>query len=132
MQLELKHESRYMTTFYTHRGLRRFKRLYFGTNSAAEIFHQEISQTVVDIDHVDSLYDDMIVYGKTQLEHDIALAQVLQRFEDCGLILGLPKCKFNQSEIEFFGMKFSAAGMSPTEDKVKALIEAPKRMPESL
>ena len=125
MQLELKHESRYMTTFYTHRGLRRFKRLNFGTNSAAEIFHQEISQAVVDIDHADNLYDDIIVYGKTQLEHDIALAQVLQRFEDCGLTLGLPKCKFNQSEIEFFGMKFSAAGMTPTEDKVKALIEAP-------
>ena len=38
-----------MTTFYTHRGLRRFKRLNFGTNSAAELFHQEISQTLVDI-----------------------------------------------------------------------------------
>ena len=65
------------------------------------------------------------MYGKTQQEHDIALAQVLQRFEDCGLTLGLPKCNFDQPQIEFFGMKFSAAGMSPTADKVKALIEAP-------
>ncbi|CAB4003123.1 Transposon Ty3-I Gag-Pol poly [Paramuricea clavata] len=125
MQLELKQESRYMTTFYTHRGLRRFKRLNFGTNSAAELFHEEISQCLIDIDNADNLYDDIIVYGKTQQEHDIALAQVLQRFEDCGLTLGLPKCKFDQPEIEFFGMKFSAAGMSPTADKVKALIEAP-------
>jgi hypothetical protein len=39
--------------------------------------------------------------------------------------LGLPKCNFDQPEIEFFGMKFSAAGMSPTADKVKALIKAP-------
>jgi hypothetical protein len=125
MQLELKQESRYMTTFYTHRGLRRFKRLNFGTNSAAELFHEEISQCLEDIDNADNLYDDIIVYGKTQQEHDIALAQALQRFEDCGLTLGLPKCNFDQPEIEFFGMKFSAAGMSPTADKVKALIEAP-------
>ena len=38
LQFELKPESRYLTTFYTHQGLRRFKRLNFGTNSAAEIF----------------------------------------------------------------------------------------------
>ena len=116
MQLELKPESRYMTTFYTHRGLCRFKRLNFGTDSAAQIFHQEISQTLVDIDNTDNLCDDIIVpYDKTQLEHDIALAQVLQRFEDCGLTLGLPKCKFNQSEIEFFGMKFSADSIYVTD-----------------
>ena len=125
MQLELNPESRYMTTFYTHRGLRRFKRLNFGTNSAAELFHEEIAQILVDIDNADNLYDDIIVYGRTQQEHDTALAQVLQRFEDCGLTLGLSKCKFNQSEIEYFGMKFSEEGMSPTADKVKALIEAP-------
>ena len=41
MQLEQKQEPRYMTTFYTHRGLRRFKRMNFGTNSAAELFHEE-------------------------------------------------------------------------------------------
>ena len=35
MQLELAEESRKLTTFYTHRGLKRFKRLHFGVNSAA-------------------------------------------------------------------------------------------------
>ena len=63
------------------------------------------------------------MYGKTQQEHEFA--QVLQRLEDCGLTLGLPKCQFDRPEIEFFGMKFSAKGMSPTDDRVKALIEAP-------
>ena len=65
------------------------------------------------------------MYGKTQQEHDIALAQVLQRLEDCGLTLGLSKCQFDRPEIEFFGTKFSAKGMSPTDDRVKALVEAP-------
>lgn len=64
MQLELNTESRYMTTFYTHRGLRRFKRLNLGTNSAAELFYQEISQTLVGIDNADNLYDDIIMYEK--------------------------------------------------------------------
>ena len=79
----------------------------------------------MDIHNADNLYDDIIVHGKTQQEHGIALAQVLQRLVDCGLTLGLPKCQFEHPVIEFFGMKFSGKGMSPTDDRVKALIEAP-------
>ena len=56
MQLELNPKSRYITTFYTHRELRRFKRLNFGTNSAAELFHEKISQLIVDIHNADNLY----------------------------------------------------------------------------
>jgi len=101
MQLELAEESRHMTTFYTHKGLRRFKRLNFGTNSAAELFHEEISQLLVDLPNARNIYDDIIVFGENKKEHDIAVAQVLQRFEDCNLTLGLKKCLFNKEQIEF-------------------------------
>lgn len=37
-QLELEDSSRYITTFSTHVGLRRYKRLIFGLSSSAEIF----------------------------------------------------------------------------------------------
>ena len=37
-QLELDESSRYITTFTTHVGLRRYKRLLFGVNAASEIF----------------------------------------------------------------------------------------------
>ena len=42
-QLELDEDSGAITTFSTHVGLFRYKRLNFGTCSAAEIFHEEIS-----------------------------------------------------------------------------------------
>ena len=41
-QLELDPESRYLTTFSTHVGLRRLRRLNFGVNCAAEIFQTAI------------------------------------------------------------------------------------------
>ena len=66
-----------MTTFYIHRGLRCFKRLKFGTNSAAELFHEEISQMLIDTENADNLYDDIFIHGSSKLEHDIALEQVL-------------------------------------------------------
>lgn len=34
------------------------------------------------------------------------------------------KCQFNVDSMEFFGVNFSAKGMSITEDKTRALIDA--------
>ena len=39
-QFELAEESRYITTFATHLGLYRYKRLFFGVNSTSEIFQK--------------------------------------------------------------------------------------------
>ena len=41
IKLQLAEESQKFTTFYKHRGLKRFKRQHFGVNSAAEIFNEE-------------------------------------------------------------------------------------------
>ena len=43
-QLELDEDSRYITTFTTHRGLYRYKRLNFGTNAASEIFKHALEK----------------------------------------------------------------------------------------
>ena len=48
-QLMLDEESRNLTTFSSHKGLRRYKRLCFGVDSAAEIFQHKISETIHDI-----------------------------------------------------------------------------------
>jgi len=42
MQQELAEESRKLIAFYTHHGLKHFKRLHFRVNSAAEIFNGEV------------------------------------------------------------------------------------------
>ena len=60
-QLSLAEESRHLTTFSTHRGLRRYTRLNFGTNSAAEQFQQAIQQTLSGIPGVMNISDDIIV-----------------------------------------------------------------------
>ena len=120
-QFEIEPECRYVTVFYTHQGLRQFKRLTFGTNAAAEVFHNEMANTLNDILQVENIYDDIIVFGKTQREHDLALIEALQRFRDCGLTLGLPKCQFNATSVKFFGVVFSKEGMSPDPAKLEAL-----------
>ena len=58
-RLELAPESRYITTFSTHVGLRRFKRLNFGVSSAAEIFQNAIRETLSGIEGAINLSDDI-------------------------------------------------------------------------
>ena len=48
-QLELKSESRYITTFSSHEGLYRYKRLNYGTSSTAEVFHNVLQRNLSDI-----------------------------------------------------------------------------------
>ncbi len=49
---------------------------------------------------------------------------VLARLDQSGLTLNASKCQFYKSELIFFGLKFSAKGISPTEDRCSALTNA--------
>jgi hypothetical protein len=69
-------ESRYVTTFSTHRGLFRYKRLNFGMNCAAEIFNDVIRQTVSRIPGMVNRSDDIFVTGK-KIERYSNLEKVL-------------------------------------------------------
>ena len=123
-QLMLAEESRYITTFTTHKGLRRYARLNFGTNSASETFQKVINEQTRDIPGSLNIRDDVIVFGTTQADHDKALQAVLQKFSKVGLTLNKQKCEFNKSSLTFFGFVFSANRISPDPKKVQAIHEA--------
>ncbi|KAK3731996.1 hypothetical protein QZH41_005497 [Actinostola sp. cb2023] len=123
-QVELHPESRALTTFSTHNGLKRYKRLIFGLSSAPETYQYVMQSTLQGIVGVRNISDDIIVFGKTQEEHDRSLEQTLQRLQDSGLTLNKEKCVFSVSELVFFGFKVSAAGLSPDQKKIDAVKEA--------
>ncbi|KAJ7993995.1 hypothetical protein DPEC_G00261350 [Dallia pectoralis] len=105
-QLERHPDSRYITTFTTHLGLRRYKHLNIGISSAAEVFQNAICQTLQGITGVKNLSDDIIVYGRTQEDHYNRLRAVFQRRKDRGLTLIRKKCEFNKAKLKFFGFIF--------------------------
>ncbi len=123
-QLELAPESRYITTFSTHVGLRRYKRLNFGVSSAPEIFQNEIRQTLEGLNGVINISDDIFVFGRTQTDHDANLESTFKRLRDNNLTLNKDKCVFSQDKITFFGYVFSADGISADLSKVDAIRNA--------
>ena len=69
-QLTLAEESRYITKFAMHKGLRHYRKLNFGMNSASEIFQHVLHDQIRDIPNVINMSDNLIVYGKTKAIHD--------------------------------------------------------------
>ena len=106
-QLELHPDSRYITTFTTHTGLWRYTRLSFGINSAAEVFQNVIQQVLHEIPNVRNMSDDIIVYGKTQEEHNNSLKAVFQRLREKNITLNADKCEYSKPQLEFFGYEDS-------------------------
>ena len=81
-QIELDKPSAQLTTFITPF---RFNCLPFGINSTPEHFQQRMSQILADIEGAICLIDGVLIYGKTQEDHDTRLTKVLQRLQAVGL-----------------------------------------------
>ena len=129
-QIELDPSSREITTFMTHKGMYRYKRLMFGISCAPEMYNKILQQTLDGCDGVQSIFDDIVVHGKTQAEHDKHLEATLQRLCEKGLTLNIDKCQFNMSHIEFMGHILSEHGVGLAKSKVEAVQNA--RQPKSV
>lgn len=128
-QCELDEESRSITTFATHIGLFRYKRLMFGVKSAAEQYQYEIQSALMGIEGVQNISDDIIIHAEDKETHDRRLDATLRRLHECDLTLNAGKCQYNMDRLVFMGLLLSEKGIGPTEDRVKTLKEA--REPEN-
>lgn len=127
----LHEESKLLTTFITPVGRYCFKRLPFGVSCASEIF-QRIMSDLLEGTGAIVWQDDILIFGKTEEEHDEMLAKVMTRIEESGLKLNKVKCKFRKPRLRYVGHKFDKDGVSADEEKIQAIMEldAPKNVPE--
>ncbi|XP_055590264.1 uncharacterized protein K02A2.6-like [Uranotaenia lowii] len=120
-QIELAEESRGITTFASHNGYFRYKRLTFGMNCASEVFQNVIERVLAGIPGVKVFIDDMLVYGRDREEHDRALVMVLKRLKEYGITINKRKCEFGRSQVTFMGHRLDGNGISPSEEKVDSI-----------
>lgn len=120
-QVELNESCRHITTFITHKGMFRYKRLMFGISCAPEMFQKVLEQILSSCENVVNYIDDCLIFGETKEEHDQALEKVMQTLQSKNILLNHEKCVFQVQEIEFLGHHLSAKGIRPTDDKLAAL-----------
>jgi len=128
-QIELSESSRSITTFVTHKGLYRYKRLMFGISCAPEMYQRVAQQALQGCEGVRNIFDDIIVHAPTVEEHDARLEALLKTIQEKGLTVNPEKWEFRMTELMFMGHLLSARGIGPNNEKVRAVIEA--RQPNS-
>jgi hypothetical protein len=122
-QVELTGDSMPLTMFTTPFGRWCYRRLPYGISSASEVYQRKILQVIGDADGTATLVDDVLIYGATQRQHDERLRVVM----DClrQHVTLNDKSTFSVSEIQFAGHVISLKGISPSPDRVRAVVDMP-------
>ena len=122
-QIELAPESRDITTFGTHDGLCRCKRLTFGISCAPKMDQEVIRQVLQDCKGLHNILD-VIVHAPTEEEHDRRFWNVVRVLTSKGLTLNRDNCQCKVTHLEFMGDVLSTRGIGPTDVKIKVVVEA--------
>jgi hypothetical protein len=115
------------TAFRTPQGHFECLVLWEGLTNAPSIFQSIMARILQPVlNKFCVLYiDDILIFSKSQAEHESHVAQVLALLAAASLHVKLVKCKFAQPELKFLGHLVSPAGTSMDPGKVKAVAEFP-------
>lgn len=123
-QVPLDEESSKLCAFSTPYGRYCFLRLPYGIRSAPEVFHKRF-KNIFDIEGVDLYVDDIIVWGRTQEEHDKRLNKIFEIARENNITFNKEKCRFGSNEIKFLEHKITSNGFFPDENKILAIKNFP-------
>ena len=72
------------------------------------------------------IYAELLLIGGNDWQENLRiLADVLDRLHKYNLHLKLPKCEFLKPEVVYLGLRISAEGLQPVEEKINAVKQAP-------
>ena len=125
LQLRVNKGSKHYLTINTHKGLYRFTRLPFGIASAPAIFQRVMDTILQGIPGVICYIDDILITGKDRESHIQSLTEVLKRLRYYNIRASKEKCAFLRKSVEFLGHKIDDKGIHATENKLRAIVNAP-------
>lgn len=114
--------------FRTHLGFFEHLIVPYGlTNAPAafQAFIQDVLRDILDIICVVYL-DDILIFSRSQEEHDKHVGMVLDRLRDAKLCANAKKCEFNKSKVEYLGYIISAEGIKMNPKKLEAISQWPE------
>lgn len=115
------------TAFSTPTGHYEFLRMPFGLKGPPATFQRAMNRVLAGLQGNQCLVylDDIIIFGKTLIEHETNLNLVLNRLKENNLQIQTSKCKFLQREIMFLGHIISDKGINPDPSKIEAVQSFP-------
>jgi len=114
--------------FHTNRGLFEPLIIFFGmTNSPAtfQTMMNDVFRTVIAEGIVVVYLEDILIFTKTEEEHEQAVRRVLEILMEHKLFLRPEKCEFHQKQIEYLGLVISENKVAIDPVKVAGVREWP-------
>ncbi|KAK2717929.1 hypothetical protein QYM36_006651 [Artemia franciscana] len=84
-------------------------------------FQRQMDEIPEGLEGIRILIDDILVYGKSQEEHDNRLRAVLKRAREKGVRFNREKCTFGMEQVKYFGHIISKEGIKPDPKKLNAI-----------
>jgi hypothetical protein len=124
-QLKIRPEDIPKTAFTCKYGLYEYTVMSFGLTNAPAFFMHLMN--IVFMDYLDTFVvifiDDILIYSKSEAEHEKHLRLVLQRLREHKLYAKLSKCEFWIDEVPFLGHVISKGGIAVDPGKVKDVLD---------
>ena len=121
-QVLLDSSSRKYTCMALDIGRYQWKRLPMGTIVASDIFQKKLDSIYIGLPGVTGIADDMIVFGRSEAEHDRNFILFLETTRINGLRLNKEKLQFKREEVSFFGHTWNSTGISPDPKKINSIL----------
>ena len=130
--IRIREGDKWKTAFRTRYGLYKFQVMPFGLTNAPSTFQDMMNHVLSDLLDVGVLayMDDILVYGKTEREHNQLVKEVLGRLQMNGLAVSPEKCVWKVEEVEFLGYVIGRNRIQMSQAKVEAVLSWP--LPTSL
>ena len=119
--VELDPESRKYTMMALDIGRFQWTRLPMGSIVAQDIFQRKLDAIFLSIPGVTGIAGNMVIYGRSDLEHDKYLLNFLEVCRKNTLTLNPDKMQFRLPQVSSFGHQWSAKGLSPDPKKIAAV-----------
>jgi hypothetical protein len=124
-QVRIKDEDINKTAFRTRYGHYEFTVVLFGLSNAPFVFMSLVNE--VFRDYLDKFVivflDGILVYSRTEEEHEQHLRMVLQVLRDHQLYVKLSKCLFYQEQIHYLGHIISKDGIAADPENIESIRE---------
>ena len=119
-------EDVFKTAVITPFGLFEFNRMPFGLRNAGQTFQRFMNQVTQGLDFVFVYVDDILIFSKTEEEHEEHLRMLFKRLLEYGLRIKASKCLFGVSCLDFLGYEINADGIRPSRERVEKIKDFPE------
>lgn len=123
-QISLREEDQHKTGFSALGYKFQFTKLPFGLVNSAAAFQRIMTNILAGLVGKGCFVyiDDIIIYGRTQEEHNENLSKVLNRLLSYKMKIQPSKCHFYKKEISYLGFVISDEGVKMDPEKIKAIM----------